>query len=174
MCFSFIKECHPHASGANLGLFETRQPNMPFGSADRMFHVKKLDIKVCLSETFRNRVGGGCPLISLWRTHPGYYFLHLSYFPSGEGDTITSLCHAARSVTVHFCQRREGALCRDLWHGDEGGWGQWSERLGATEWMDCRVEIGLTYCQQWVLSVQVIIPQTWIKPRNVFPQTWWD
>lgn len=143
VCFSFIKECHPPASGANFGLFETLEPNILFGSAERMFNVKKLDFKVWLSETFRNRVGGGCPLISLWRTHPGYYLFHLSFFPSGDRDTITSLCHAAHFITYcTFLQEERGSAVSGRmawWWICLGGWGQGSECLGAqNEWIAVR------------------------------------
>lgn len=58
-----MKESHPPASGANFGWLETRKPNIPFGSAERMFYVEDSGIKVPLSETLGSRVVS--PLISL-------------------------------------------------------------------------------------------------------------
>lgn len=58
-----MKESHPPASGPNCGWLETRKPNIPFGSAERMFNVEELGIKVPLSETLGSRVVS--PLISL-------------------------------------------------------------------------------------------------------------
>lgn len=37
------------------------------------------------------------------------------------------------------------------------------------EGMDCLAEIRPTYCQGWVTSVSIIIPETWIKPGNTPP-----
>lgn len=165
-----MKESHPPASGANFGWLETHKPHIPFGSAERMFNVEELGIKVPLSETLGSRVVS--PLISLWRTHPGYYFLHLSYFPSGDGNTITSLCSMARFITYcTFLREERGSTVLGRmasWWISLGGWGQRSARglLQGIEWMGCRVEISLTYCQQRAASVSVVIPETWTKARR--------